>query len=870
MAERFDIDFQLKINKASKQFESFIKKAERQMDSFGKKAEASFKNPTQKGSKFSGVLSNIGSVVVPAMIGAFAFNKIFDGFSKAITLASDFEENINKVGAVFGPASDKMISFTRNAATQFGISTGKALELAGGVGSVVKAMGFGVDETSEWAQEILQLSTDIGSFNNLPTEDVVRKITSALTGEREGLKSLGIVVNETRLKQEAAAQGITGALNTQQKAMLTLTLIQRDMADAQGDFAKTSGNFANKTKILSAQIENIATSIGKVLLDAVTSILEPISKVLSFFEDLSKTKLELLNEDMLELGLNTDKLNESTFRYRKQLALLKLDKILRDSKEFKDLIEDALDTNNLSKFNNELENSSTEIKKTTESIATRTILQQELNEDIIKIDRKIAEAKASEIRDEELLAKLRKEDRRLRAERLSMAGEFKLFSVGAVQSDEEQLDILIKREGRLKTIFRLVRQTIELEKSDSKSKPPTTTPTTTPTIDINVAAELAKINALIAEEELNSDKDLAAKKNEVTRLLIERDFQLLKEGLKKEEELELEKRIAGAELEVQALEDIKEMEAAQLDIIENGTDEELQHLLDLFERKKDMNIEFDEFERELLELARQEKIDRNLEMFNEFAEQIQNFFSGATDVTQIFANFEETKRKNKLEKEIKAIQERAKRERKDLGERSVLNAAEKLVFDKKMKDIDEAERTQTENKTAEIKKQSKIEKANAIFQGLANTFGAAIAAFNALAGIPIVGPALGAAAAAVARAFGLKQVEDIKATELAEGALVTGPTLALIGESGDEVVTPLPSFLDFADSLIKNAGIDIGGGGTQADSALIERLKIQELQNDAILNELVGVQDAVRSLDLRVDNQGLALSVEQGTRELEE
>ena len=64
-----------------------------------------------------------------------------------------------------------------------------------------------------------------------------------------------------------------------------------------------------------------------------------------------------------------------------------------------------------------------------------------------------------------------------------------------------------------------------------------------------------------------------------------------------------------------------------------------------------------------------------------------------------------------------------------------------------------------------------------------------------MAGIPIVGPALGAAAAAAAIAYGLNNVAQISGIKLAEGGLVkavTGGVPAVVGEGGsDEAVLPL-------------------------------------------------------------------------------
>ena len=65
-------------------------------------------------------------------------------------------------------------------------------------------------------------------------------------------------------------------------------------------------------------------------------------------------------------------------------------------------------------------------------------------------------------------------------------------------------------------------------------------------------------------------------------------------------------------------------------------------------------------------------------------------------------------------------------------------------------------------------------------------------AFKALAGIPIVGPALGTAAAAVAFAFGMSQVSGIKSAATGANFVTDGTTPMIVGEEGRELVQVTP------------------------------------------------------------------------------
>jgi len=98
-----------------------------------------------------------------------------------------------------------------------------------------------------------------------------------------------------------------------------------------------------------------------------------------------------------------------------------------------------------------------------------------------------------------------------------------------------------------------------------------------------------------------------------------------------------------------------------------------------------------------------------------------------------------------------------------------------------------------QNASAAGKTGAAISKAIQIKQTLINTKAAAIGAYNALVGIPIVGPVLAVAAAGAATAFGLAKVNEIRSLE--HGGIIPGSesgTLIRAGEaSKSEAIIPL-------------------------------------------------------------------------------
>lgn len=80
--------------------------------------------------------------------------------------------------------------------------------------------------------------------------------------------------------------------------------------------------------------------------------------------------------------------------------------------------------------------------------------------------------------------------------------------------------------------------------------------------------------------------------------------------------------------------------------------------------------------------------------------------------------------------------------------------------------------------TSKSKSMFQVGKAAAIAQTIIDTYAAAMASYKALAGIPIIGPALGAAAAAAAVVTGMARVSAIRSTEFNGGATTATPVFA--------------------------------------------------------------------------------------------
>ena len=246
-------------------------------------AQREFKSLTTTSQKAGFILQR---ALLPA---AAAIGTITQVIAPAIKAASDFEEATSKVNVIFGRASKSVKDFANTAARELGQSKQSVLDAAGAFGTFGKAAGLAGEDLSTFTTDFVTLATDLASFNNTTPEEAVQAIGAALRGESEPLRRFGVLLNDATLRAEAMTLGIydgSGALTAQQKILAAQSAIYKQTGDAQGDFARTADNLANKQRTLSALFKNFQIQLGQQLLPATTDFANGLVKISEAFSNM--------------------------------------------------------------------------------------------------------------------------------------------------------------------------------------------------------------------------------------------------------------------------------------------------------------------------------------------------------------------------------------------------------------------------------------------------------------------------------------------------------------------------------------------------------------------------------------------------------
>ena len=239
-----------------------------------------------------------------AMRGAIGVVAFYRLGKAALDAASDLQEVQNIVDVAFGDMKYKAEQFASTSIEKFGMSELAAKQTAGSFMAMGKSMGLTMEEASDMAISLTGLTADFGSFYNM-SQDYARVAMSAVyTGETETLKRYGIVLTEANLQQYAMTQGITTsvkAMDARSKALLRYNYIIQATADMQGDFERTSGSWANQTRLLKQQWTVFLTTLGNGLI----TILMPVLQVLNAIVQAMTRMLKIIGATLHNLfGIN--------------------------------------------------------------------------------------------------------------------------------------------------------------------------------------------------------------------------------------------------------------------------------------------------------------------------------------------------------------------------------------------------------------------------------------------------------------------------------------------------------------------------------------------------------------------------------------
>ena len=273
------------IRDAKSQLSDLGKEAKSQGEKISRYMENSAKKITRS---FTSMAKTVAKVLSIAALARFG--------SQAIEMASNIEEVQNVVDVSFGKMSKDIDVFAKNAMTQFGLSELAAKKTASTFMAMSNGMGISRDAGKLMSMQLTALSGDMASFYNVSQDIANTALNSVFTGETESLKKFGIVLTEANLKEYALSQGIKKSysdMSQAEKVALRYNYVMQTTAQVQGDFARTSGSWANQIRVLKLRWEEFMGVVGTILMNVFLPMVRVLNTILSQLIAIANTVAKL-------------------------------------------------------------------------------------------------------------------------------------------------------------------------------------------------------------------------------------------------------------------------------------------------------------------------------------------------------------------------------------------------------------------------------------------------------------------------------------------------------------------------------------------------------------------------------------------------
>lgn len=240
-------------------------KAFRQVDNAGAETQSKFK-------KVSGGFSSEAKAAF-AGVGVASVTAVGVSLFK---LGADLQQLDAKAKTVFGDQITVVDDWAKKSANAMGLTRSEATGLATNMADLLIPMEFTREQATKMATDVVGLSGALSAWSGgtRSATEVSEILTSAMLGERDALKGLGISISAAEVEGELLRKGqqaLTGTARQQAEAQATVELIMRKSTDAQTAFKDSTISTNEQMAIQSAKFKELQEKVGTFVHEGLNS-----------------------------------------------------------------------------------------------------------------------------------------------------------------------------------------------------------------------------------------------------------------------------------------------------------------------------------------------------------------------------------------------------------------------------------------------------------------------------------------------------------------------------------------------------------------------------------------------------------------------
>ena len=272
-------DLRVQMSLDSSQFNSGIEQASSKVGSLkGKMSEIG------QGLKDVGTKMTAAGVAMVASVGGIVAKGA--EWSASVESTQFLYNNLDKT-------VQKSISTNAKSAKSLGMTEQQYKKNATTIATYYKNMGLAGEESAKLSQKTMTLSADLAAVADVPVDEALRDVKSALMGNYEAVDKYGVSLSANALENSEYVKSLGkkwNQLSENEKMMAAYNEITRQSSSAQGLAKQEASSFGMQMKLLKESIEETVGQLGSALLP----ILEPIVKK---FQEVTEKVSEWVKEN---------------------------------------------------------------------------------------------------------------------------------------------------------------------------------------------------------------------------------------------------------------------------------------------------------------------------------------------------------------------------------------------------------------------------------------------------------------------------------------------------------------------------------------------------------------------------------------------
>lgn len=255
-------------------------------------------------SAFDLLQSKLSGTILKTKLFVSGLTGLVKGIVSFTQKAADYEESLNLFTVTMGDQAKQGVEWLEKFSNALYLDPTEVMQYMGSFNSLIKGLGTAGDKAYLMSKNLTQLTYDLASFKNIKPEVAFQKLQSAISGEIEPLRNVGVALSENTLQELAYSLGLEANvrdLTEAQKAQLRYIQIMKSSTEWQTDMGRTLVTPANALRVLTQEFKMLSRAIGRVFIPIVMAAAPYVIALSQLLTDLANRLANLLGYKIAEI-----------------------------------------------------------------------------------------------------------------------------------------------------------------------------------------------------------------------------------------------------------------------------------------------------------------------------------------------------------------------------------------------------------------------------------------------------------------------------------------------------------------------------------------------------------------------------------------